>query len=156
MKRISTILAMIVFSLMLIGWSNTLPAADPMAEWEALAQKADWKTFSKNLVMALNSCNEGLQVSAMQMVVKYADKVNVKKASLKLLCLYRNHKDERVRLLALVTIHATKNEWALGFVCRDLKFEKSPKIKKLMYTIIQNSRGKVKSANGEEIVALAK
>ena len=65
----------------------------------------------------------------MQLVITYADKLDVSDAALDLVRLYRTHKDERVRQMALVTIHTINNDWAAGIVKRDYAFEKSNKIK---------------------------
>ena len=64
----------------------------------------------------------------MKKVIAYADKLNISDVALELVRLYRNHKDERVRQLALVIINATNNDWAAGIVKRDYGFEKSAKI----------------------------
>ena len=125
MKRFISIFATLVFSFTLM-FSNVSFAKE----------RVDWDAFSKNLVKALKTPNTGLQVSAMQKVITYSDKLNISDAALELVRLYRNHKDERVRQLALVTINATNNDWAAGIVKRDYDFEKSAKIKQVMAAII--------------------
>ena len=125
MKRNMIIFAILMFSFTLI-----------FSHVSFAQQKVDWDMFSKNLVKALKTPNTGLQVSAMQKVITYADKLDISDAALELVRLYRNHKDERVRQLALVTINATNNDWAAGIVKRDYNFEKSAKIKRVMAAII--------------------
>ena len=125
MKRNMIIFAILVFSCILI-----------FSHVSFAQQKVDWDMFSKNLVKALKTPNTGLQVSAMQKVITYADKLDISDAALALVRLYRNHKDERVRQLALVAINATNNDWAAGIVKRDYNFEKSAKIKRVMAAII--------------------
>jgi hypothetical protein len=36
--------------------------------------------------------------------------------------IYRTHKDERVKQLALATLHKMESKWAMGFLRMDLKF----------------------------------
>ena len=126
MKRILTLVAVFVFAFSLVSASTS--------------QAVDYEAFSKNLVKALKSENQGLQVSAMQQVIKYNDKVNVDDAIIELVRVYRRHSDERFRRLALATISATQNEWALGIVKRDFQFEKNLKVKKMMAAVIGESR----------------
>jgi hypothetical protein len=105
-------------------------------------EKVNWETFGKNLVSALQAPNTGLQVSAMQEVIKHAENVNVDKAGLDLIKLYRRHKDENVRQMALVTINSVNNEWAMEIVKRDFEFEKSKNIKRMMAAIIKEGQSK--------------
>ena len=123
MKRATTYFTLIVIVLSMVSLASA-------------GEKVDWQAFSKNLTMALKSPNTGLQISAMQKVIQYADKVIVDDAALDLVKLYRNNKDDRVRQLALVTIHAIDNDWALNVVKRDFAYEKSAQIKKVMAAII--------------------
>ena len=132
MKRIITVLTVTVFSILFFS-SNTSIAQD----------KVDWKAFSKNLVMAIKSPNTGLQVSAMQLMITYAEKLDVSDATLDLVRLYRTHKNERVRQIALVTINEINNDWATGIVKRDYTFEKSKSIKKMMAAIIVQNQKKM-------------
>ena len=117
MKRTFIILTVFVFVISLFSFSGLYAKETP-----------DWESFSKNLVKALKSSNEGLQVSAMQLVIKYGEKVDVDDAVLDLVKLYRNHKDVRVRQIALVTINVIGNDWAIGIVKRDFAFENSQRI----------------------------
>ena len=125
MKRITTIIAVFVFALTLIS------AVD--------SQAADNKTFSKNLVKALKSDNQGLQVSALQLVVKYGKKVDVEDATLGVVRIYRRSNNEQFRQLALAAIHASQNDWAISVVARDYQFETNPKIKKMMAAVLSAS-----------------
>ena len=100
------------------------------------SQATDFEAFSKNLVKALKSDNQGLQVSAMQKVIKYGTKVNVDAAVINIVRVYRTNKDERFRQLALAAISSMQNEWAVGIVQRDYRFERNPKIKRMMAAVL--------------------
>jgi hypothetical protein len=127
MKRITTIVAVFVFALSLIS------AVD--------SQAANNDSFNKNLVKALKSDNQGLQVSALQLVVKYGKDIDIKDATLDVVRIYRRSNNEQFRQLALAAINASQNEWAIGVVARDYQFETNPKIKKMMAAVL--------SANGK-------
>jgi len=102
------------------------------------SEKTDWDAFSKNLVKSLKSDNEGIQLSAMQQVITYADKVNVGDAVFDIVQVYRSHKDVKVRQLALTTLHKTNNAWAMDFLKRNLEHEKSPVLKAQIYHILND------------------
>lgn len=147
MKRVAMILALIG---LLVG-SSVFAAND---DWEKLVAKTDWKAYSKNLVAALKSDNLGLQVSAMQQVIKYKDYLDVDRAVLDLVRVYRRHKDDRMRQLALVTLYSMKNDWAMGIVKRDFNFECCPKVKKLMAVILyERSKKDLATEESEKIIA---
>lgn len=101
-------------------------------------------TFSKNILTALDSENDGLKISAMQQVLKYKDLIDINKSAVALMRIYRSSKYEKVRKLALVAIHSIQNDWALGILKRDLYFEKSPAIKDLMIAVLNNDVEKFK------------
>ena len=122
MKRIATILTVFVLAFLLVAANNS--------------QASDYEAFSKNLVKALKSDNQGLQVSAMEKVIRYGTAVNVDGAVLDIVRVYRTNKNEQFRQLALAAIHAMQNEWALGIVQRDYRFERNPKIKRMMAAVI--------------------
>lgn len=84
-----------------------------------------WNVFSKNIVKAIKSPNEGLRLSAMGMIIRYGDSLNVEDAVYDIMRLFRSHKDVRVRRLALVTLHKIQNKWVIYFLKRNQKFEKN-------------------------------
>lgn len=120
MKRlISVILAsfIIVFLFCNIGYTQE-------------AQNVNWEAFSKNLVKAVHSDNEGLRRSAMCMIIRYADYLTVKDARFEIVRIFRSHKNSKVRQLAMVTLYHMKDDWAMYFLKRNIKFEKDETILK--------------------------
>ena len=150
MKRITLIIILGCICLTSIAWAGHLNQED---DWDKMLANTKWDIFSKNLVKALKSENLGLKVSAMQLVIKYKEKVDVENASLDVVRLYRRHKDERVRQLALVTLHAMKNDWALGIVKRDYNFENNLKVKKLMAAVITDYAQKETDKQSNQIIS---
>ncbi len=116
--------------------------------------KVNWALYSKNLIKALKHKNLGLKISALQHVIHHKDNINVDPAVIDIVRLYRSHKDERVRQLALVTLHAMGNDWAIGIIKRDFRFENSPQIKRIMLAIIYDKTKKLDAREeGDKIVA---
>ena len=108
----------------------------------SFAQKDEqWFAFSVNLIEALKSNNEGLQISAMQLVIKHADKVWVHEAAYDIYQIFCNNENPRVRQLALVTLYKIQNRWALECLCKDVKKETNPIIKHQMLAIIHEQQG---------------
>lgn len=120
MKRLSLILIVLLVSIPILAFSGEKAGDD----------QVDWNAFGKNLVKAIASGNEGLQRSAMRLIIRHADKVDVGQAVFDLVQIYRTNKDEKVRQLAVVTLYRIQNKWAMGFLKRDLKFEESPVLHK--------------------------
>jgi hypothetical protein len=86
------------------------------------AQEVNWKAFSKNLVKAIQSGNDGLIVSAQLMIIKF-----------------RNNRDQKARQLALVTLTHMKSNWAMEYLKRQVQFEKDPVIKQQLIALTSES-----------------
>ena len=53
----------------------------------------EWNTFSDNLVQALQSENDGLKASAMQMIIKHEGKVWVHDAAYNVYVIFKEHEN---------------------------------------------------------------
>lgn len=94
-----------------------------------------WTQFSDNLVVALKSENPGLQQSAMQMVIRYEGRLDVKEAVFDVMRVFRNQDETCVRRLALVALVNMNSDWALGFLERQPRFESNDTIRKHLESI---------------------
>jgi hypothetical protein len=99
------------------------------------ASDVNWEMFSKNIVRALQSDNEGLQQSAMQLVVKYGPKLDTKDAVFDVMRIYRNNKNQQVRRLALITLTKMQSKWAMDFLKGEIKYETDPVISKQLIAL---------------------
>jgi hypothetical protein len=97
----------------------------------AQESQVKWEAFSKNLVMALGTTNTGLQLSAMGMIIRYSDKLQVNDAVFDIMRIYRLNKDPQVRILALVTLHKIKNDWSMYCLKSNMKFETDERVKQM-------------------------
>lgn len=129
MNRIVVITALVLFSLVQFV---TASDSDRFA-------KTDWDAFSKNLMMALGTDNDGLKQSAMQHIITYRDYLDVDDAVFDMIRIYRYHENEKMRQLAVVAIHCTGNGWAIDFLKRNLKFEDNPTIKRQILECVKKS-----------------
>ena len=96
----------------------------------------NWDQFSKGLNMALKSDNLGVKLSAMQLVIKYGNKVDVKDARYDVMDTFLYSKDRRVRQLALVTLSKINNTFDMGLLERQIKFEDDPIIKNQIAAVL--------------------
>lgn len=92
-------------------------------------RSVNWDAFSVNLVQALSTPNEGLQQSAMGLIIRYADSLDVRDAAADIVDIFIHSKNQNYRRLAMVTLFYTNNKWAMGVLKRSLKYEKNDTIK---------------------------
>ena len=120
MKRVIPFLTILVLSVVIIG-------ANPVYSQD---DDAKWITFSKNLAANLASDNNGVKQSAMQLIIKYSDKLKLDdQAIFELIEIYSREKDVRYRQMALVTLHSFKDKWAMEFIKQSYNFEYDPILK---------------------------
>lgn len=119
----------------------------------ANGSEINWKGFSKNLIKALKSDNPGLQQSAMQMVIRYGDWLDVKEAEFDVMRVFRNHKNQSVRQLALTALVNMNSKWAIGFLRTQIEFESDPLIKKNLVAFTSDAYKK-KAAKADMTAAM--
>lgn len=141
MKRLVNFLCLTVISVCFM-FSNA----------SAQERDVDWDVFGKNLVKAIQSDNEGLQRSAMCMIIRYADYINVKDAKFDIVRIFRSHKNPKVRQLAMVTLYHMQDAWAMYFLKRNIKFEKDECILKQNCCIVNDYYAKKEAAKHKEAV----
>jgi hypothetical protein len=124
MKIIMSKLLIVVIAVVLISGLQLVNASD-----------VEWAQFSKNIVKALKSDSPGLQKSAMQMVIKYGDKLDVGDAVFDVMRVFRNEKNRGERRLALAALLNMNSDWATDFLKRQSEYEKDPVIKKQLESI---------------------
>jgi len=102
-------------------------------------QEQDWSAFGKNLSKALTDKNEGVQLSALQQIIRFHDRLDMKDAAINILHIYRSNADLQTRRLALTALSKTNSGLALGYLKRAYEFEKSPVLKKQILFILKNA-----------------
>ena len=137
MKRISILSALLLILAVPVRADPpdlTPPASD--------TDETAWIPFGENLVVALKSDNEGLKISALQLIAAYGEHVDVSDARFELVRLFRDNKDERVRLMALAALSKAHDAWIADFLLRSARYESDAHLASLMYhASIANQRG---------------
>lgn len=116
--------------------SSPAPLPTPEATWKA----ADWDAFSQNLVAALAGENEGLKLSALQMIVRHGEHLDVRDAEFEVVRLFRDHPDRQVRRLAAVACSELKSGWAMGFLRMSEDFEKDDRVRATIHSLVSENR----------------
>jgi hypothetical protein len=127
MKRSTIFSLVLVITVSVLVWSNGY----------AQTQQVSWDVFGKNLVKAIKTGNEGLQQSAMQLIIRHADNLNVKDAAFDIVRIFRDQKDPKVRQLAMVTLYHLKHGRAMYFLQRNIRFEKDEAVRKLNTALVK-------------------
>ena len=145
MKKLTVGVALLAFCLTGAAAIQAAPSSKDKADStriEAPANPAtmtreDWKAYSTKLEKALASDHEGLKFSALRLIIQYGESMKFSDfAVFDVMRIYRDHDHERARRMAVVTLGHMKNDWAIDFLQRSLKFEKAETIKHTMQAVI--------------------
>jgi hypothetical protein len=104
--------------------------ADPGPPPDAEAER--WDVVSRGLVAALQSDNDGVRCSALQVLVAVGgDRVDVREARFEVVRLFRDHPDPRVRMSALAALVQIDDPWVTDFLRRTARFERDARLARL-------------------------
>lgn len=137
MKRSNLTIAFVAVAILIFSLSTVFAQE---------SANVDWKAYSKSLVKAVKSSNEGVKFSAMQQIIRYADKVSVSPARYEVMDIFLTSNNRQVRRLALVTLYKINNSLDMGLLERQIKFEKDPVIKRQIAAILFET-GRLQNAN---------
>ncbi len=98
--------------------------------------EAYWNKFSKNLVHALKSENTGVKQSAMQMVIRFKDHVDVDEARFAVMDVFKKSNNRQERQLALMTLYAIGHTLDMGYLERYVSFEEDAVVKRQIAAIL--------------------
>ena len=107
---------------------------------EKYVSQGQWDAFSDNLVSALKSEHDGLKAAAMQMIIRYKNQVDVGAGVHDVMAVYRTHENIKMRRMALVALGQMESEWAIGFLERADRFEKSPMLQQTLRAVVAEYR----------------
>lgn len=127
MKRFFQLWAALLIITILSSFSFALADEEP---------QCDWCKFSECLVKSVNSDNEGVRLCAMRLIIRHADRLDVNDARYAVMDVFMNHKDPKVRQLAMVTLYKINHPLDMGLLELQLKFEEDPMIKKHLAAIL--------------------
>lgn len=101
----------------------------------------DWDRYGNCICAALSSGHDGLRQGALRMLIMYGDAIEVPRAAvLEVVRMYRDHRDEHVRRMAVVALGRIDDAWALDFLRRSLAYERCPEVLATMQAVIADHR----------------
>lgn len=120
---------------------------------QAQNHRTDWTKFSKALKIAIAHDNNGVKLGALQQIAIYGSHLDVDGAVFDVVRVYRNAKDENERILALSALAKMNNAWAIDFLSRSVRFEKSERVRSITIDVVNQYR--LGPANPESAKAMA-
>ena len=120
---------LIFFTIVVLGFSTNL----------SLAQNnlLIWNGNSEELVEFIKSTNEHNQVFALQKIIMNPENVNANYVGYDIYKMYRNHKNEKIRQMALAALYRMEHYWLLKNLRDDLYNEKNPEIRRQIIFILE-------------------
>ncbi|NQV72131.1 hypothetical protein HQ496_03335 [bacterium] len=103
---------------------------------------AEWKRFGLAIEDALTSDHEGVQQSALRLIIAYSNDLNFSSSAVvDVMHLYREGSTEPTRRMAAVSLSKMKSKLALGFLERSSAFEQSAVVKTTIDAILASENG---------------
>ncbi len=97
-----------------------------------------WTEYSEVLGGALDSEVEGLRYAALRLAIQYSDDLTLDRSAIHdMAAMYRNHRNDNVRRMAVVALASTDDSWAIDYLKRSVAFEKTPKVLHTLKAVLQ-------------------
>ncbi len=119
--------------------SSASPTGNELLKMPAPATQMtseQWTSFSGSLVAALATDHEGLQQGAMRLALQYSYDVDIRGALVDVMRIYRNHEEESVRRLAVVTLGSMNSTLAVNYLRLNEAFEDSETIRRTIRAVL--------------------
>lgn len=96
-----------------------------------------WSAYAGCLSDALASGHEGLQQSALRLIIQYGEYMQfARDAVFGVVRVYRDHPNDDMRLMAVVALGQMHDAWAFDFLTRSVRFEKTPKVRSTIRSVL--------------------
>ncbi len=103
--------------------------------------KSEWKAYGERIEDALASDHQGLQNSALQLIIEYSDNLDISSTGVvDVMRLYRDGDTDQVRRMAVVVLGQIQSGLALDYLVRSYQFEKTSSVKKTILAVVNQSR----------------
>jgi len=105
---------------------------------ESLAlSQVEWDSYGNRLEAALATDHLALNRAALRLIIAYGDNFNFsQEAVFDVMRIYRNDDSERARRMAVVALAEMNSDWALKFLERSSRFEKSETVKQTIVAVL--------------------
>ncbi|MCH8246898.1 MAG: hypothetical protein IH951_10875 [Bacteroidetes bacterium] len=103
--------------------------------------RLEWDEFGFRLEVALGSGHRGLQNSAMRLIIAYGENFDLTESAVfDVMRLYRDGDSPRIRRMAVVALAQLDSDWAMKFLERSVRFEKSDQVRHTILAILHEQR----------------
>jgi len=97
-----------------------------------------WDDYADRLEAALDTDHKGLNHAALRLVIAYGDNLSLDEdAVFDVMRIYRDDDSERARRMAVVALAEMDSDWAISFLERSSRFEKSETVKQTILAVLE-------------------
>ncbi|MFQ5568593.1 MAG: hypothetical protein ACE5G0_02895 [Rhodothermales bacterium] len=129
---------LISMMLIVVGLPRVAMAQGAPPNTDTLMTLEQWANFDNNLASALTSNNDGVKEGALRQIIRHGEYLDMSRLSaFDVMRIYRNHKDDDMRHLAVLALGNMNDRWAIEFLDMLSGFETSEKIQKTMDDVVK-------------------
>ncbi len=104
-------------------------------------EEARWKAFTTQVRLALESDHHGLKQSALRYIIQYGDRLKTNRSDVfEVVRIYRDHENDTMRRMAVVALGQMQDDWAIDFLTRSARFEKTPSVRHTIKAVVARYR----------------
>ncbi len=106
----------------------------------------EWSEYGDRLETALSSGHRGLKYAALRLIIAYGEHFDLSEdAVFDVMRIYRDGDADRVRRMAVVALARMDSDWAMKFLERSVRFEKSDQVKHTIRSILHERNHRLTS-----------
>ena len=99
--------------------------------------RVEWDAYSDRLEAALEIEHTAINHSALRLIIAYGENLSLdQEAVFDVMRIYRDGDSERARRMAVVALSEMESDWALSFLERSSRFEKSETVKQTILAVL--------------------
>lgn len=96
-----------------------------------------WMEYGKRISEALASEHDGLRQGALRMIIQYGEVLDLDRtAATEVVKVYRNHRNNRLRRMAVVALGQIQEPWSMDFLRRSIPYEKTPSVRHTVANVV--------------------
>lgn len=97
----------------------------------------EWLEYGERLETVLSSGHRGLKHAALRLIIAYGEHFDLSETAVfDVMRIYRDGDTDRVRRMAVVALAQMDSDWAIKFLERSVRFEKSDQVKHTIRSIL--------------------
>jgi len=127
-----------------VGDADVVESVAELKRYTPEMSDSDWQSYGRQLENALASDHQGLQNSALRLVIAYSDNLDLSsEAVVDVMYLYREGETDQIRRMAVVALGQMDSDLAIDYLARSYQFERSESVKKTIRAVVNESKAAV-------------